>query len=86
MTRHDIEVEVRNSLARISEKDVSALKIDDRLSEAIGLDSLGRLELLSEVEDTFDLTIYDIESEKSETIGGMVEIVETAMLEAAEVA
>ena len=84
MNRQKIEMEIRMALARITEEDVSRLKSDENLAEAIGLDSLGRLELLSEVEDAFDLTIYDIDSEKASTIGGMLEIVEAALLEDAE--
>ena len=84
MNRQKIEIEIRKALARITEEDVSRLKSDENLAEAIGLDSLGRLELLSEVEDAFDLTIYDIDSEKASTIGGMLEIVEAALIENAE--
>ena len=84
MNRQKIEIEIRKALARITEEDVSRLKADENLAEAIGLDSLGRLELLSEVEDAFDLTIYDIDSEKASTIGGMLEIVEAALIENAE--
>ena len=84
MNRQKIEMEIRKALARITEEDVSRLKSDEDLAAAIGLDSLGRLELLSEVEDAFDLTIYDIDNEKASTIRGMLEIVEAALLEDAE--
>ncbi len=85
MTPTQIEIEIRKSLSRITEEDISGLKVDEDLNEAIGLDSLGRLELLSEIEDRFDLIIDDLDSEKASTIAGMLEIVEAARAPEAEV-
>ncbi len=84
MTPALIEIEIRKSLSRITEEDISGLKVDEDLNEAIGLDSLGRLELLSEIEDRFDLIIDDLDSEKASTIAGMLEIVEAARAPEAE--
>ena len=84
MNRKDIEAEVRNSLARLVDQDVSNIPVDKDLGEAIGLDSLGRLELLSEVEEQLDLTIYEADSEDTSTISGMLKIVENALLQDAE--
>ena len=85
MTRADLELEIRNCLGRLSERDVDTVPMDAELGEAIGLDSLGRLELLSEVEDRLDITIYDVDSDKASTIGGMIDIVEHARLQGSEV-
>ena len=84
MTRIQLEAEVRKALMRLSEVDVSLVPLEAELGDIIGLDSLGRLELLSEMEERFDITIYDIDSDRASTIGGMIDIVEKALLENAE--
>ena len=81
MTRKDLEKEIRAILTRVTEEDASRVGLDEDLAEAIGLDSLGRLELLSEMEEKFDFTIYDLDTNKISTIGGMLDIVEKALLE-----
>ena len=86
MTREEIETEIRRSLTRLTEHDVSQIAVEQDLGEAIALDSLGRLELLSEVEDQLDLTIYEADSEVTSTIAGMVAIVEKALEERQEAA
>ena len=86
MTREEIEIEIRRSLTRLTEHDVSQIAVEQDLGEAIALDSLGRLELLSEVEDQLDLTIYEADSEVTSTIAGMVAIVEIALKERQEAA
>lgn len=79
MNRQEIETEIRKSLALILDKDVSDVAIDENLSEELGLDSLDRLELLSEVEDRLDLIFYDADAEKASTIRGMLEVCEAAI-------
>lgn len=86
MTREEIETEIRRSLTRLTEHDVSQIAVEQDLGEAIALDSLGRLELLSEVEDRLDLTIYEADSEVTSTIAGMVAIVEKALKDRQEAA
>lgn len=86
MTREEIEIEIRRSLTRLTEHDVSQIAVEQDLGEAIALDSLGRLELLSEVEDQLDLTIYEADSEVTSTIAGMVAIVEKALKDRQEAA
>lgn len=79
MTRDKIEAEIRITLAKLLETDLSGVGSDDDLGAAIGLDSLGRLELLSELEERFDLIIDDIDSDRPPTISAMTETVETAL-------
>ncbi len=86
MNRKDIEAEIRSTLTRLTEKDASDLRLNEDLGTAIALDSLGRLELLSEIEERFDLTILDLDSDKATTIGGMLDIVEQAQTKIAKVA
>jgi acyl carrier protein len=81
MTRNDLETAIRTILTRVTEVDAFALSLEDDLVAETGLDSLGRLELLSEMEEKFDFTIYDLNTDKISTIGGMLDIVETALLE-----
>ncbi|MEM9425122.1 MAG: acyl carrier protein [Pseudomonadota bacterium] len=81
MTRHDIEPTVRRILAHVTSESVSNLSLDDDLIDTTGIDSLGRLEVLSELEEAFDVTIYDLDSDKIATIRGIIDVVESAMLE-----
>ncbi len=81
MTHRELETIVRKTLTRLTENDASAISSHDDLSSALGLDSLGRLELLSEMEERFDITIYDLDSDKVSSIAGMVGIIETALAE-----
>jgi len=82
----DLESIVRETLSGLTEEDTSTLRLDEDLGDAIGLDSLGRLELLSDIEEQFDLTIYDLDSDKASTLGGMIEIVSAALHEKEEAA
>lgn len=81
MTRPDIETAIRRILAHVTSEPVAHLSIDDDLIDTTGIDSLGRLEVLSELEEAFDVTIYDLDSDKIATIRGIIDVVETAMLE-----
>ncbi len=81
MTRNDLETEIRAILTRVTESDMTDVKRDDDLTTITGLDSLGRLESLSEMEEKFDFTIYDLNTDKISTINGMLDIVETALSE-----
>ncbi len=86
MTKQELEVQIRKSLAQIVEQDVSDVPSNVDLTKHLGLDSLSRLELLSEVEERLDVIIYDIDTEKASTIRGMVEICEGALQESEEAA
>lgn len=44
----------------------------DRLTEDLGLDSLDRVELAMDVEETFDIAINDDDSEGWTTVGSIV--------------
>lgn len=81
MTRTDIENEIRTILTRVTHQDVAEVGPEDDLIDAIGIDSLGRLEVLSEIEEAFDITIYDLDADKIATIRGIRDVVEAAMLE-----
>ncbi len=86
MTQADMETAIRTALTRLTENDAQSLSLDADLSATLGLDSLGRLELLSEMEERFDVTIYDVDSESASTIRGMLSVVETALADQKETA
>jgi len=81
MTRTDIETEIRRILTRVTHQDVADVTIDDDLTDATGIDSLGRLEVLSEIEEAFNVTIYDLDAEKISTMRGILDVVDAALLE-----
>ena len=83
MTRTDIEREIRSILTRVTHQDVAKVTLEDDLIDTIGIDSLGRLEVLSEIEEAFDVTIYDLDADKISTIRGILDVVEGALLEPA---
>ena len=86
MTRSDMETAIRNALTRLTEHDAHDLSLDADLAASLGLDSLGRLELLSEMEERFEVTIFDVDSESASTIRGMLSVVETALADQKETA
>ena len=50
---------LRSVIASISRRNVDNIGADEDLQEAAGLDSLGRLEVLAEVEDKYDFFFDD---------------------------
>lgn len=74
MKRKDIERLVRKQLAEQTEMDLSNVGLDDDLGETIGLDSLGKLELLVVVEDHFDITFLEASTESASTINAMIDL------------
>ena len=75
MTRNDVEMAVRQVLETLTGVDTSKVPLDQDLGATIGLDSLGRLELLAEIEDRFDLFFLDADVESATTIEGMIDTV-----------
>ncbi len=75
------ETWLRATITRIAGKPADAVSADADLQEAIGLDSLGRLEVLSEIEDEFDFLIDDQEIFTSATITRMLEVIERHLAE-----
>lgn len=76
MNRSELENEVRTTLARLTEQDTSEIPTDADLGDALGLDSLGRLELLAEVEDRLDMLFDDVDINLAKSIDGIIEITE----------
>ena len=86
MTRTEVEAAVRTSLQDLTGRNTSNIPEDQDLGDAIGLDSLGRLELLADVEDRFDLFFLDADTQSAATIKEMVETVMHELEQAKEVA
>lgn len=53
-----------------------ALSPDDDLFEVLGIDSLQALDLLTDLEDAFDVEIPDYEVQGVNTLGGLAELIE----------
>ncbi|MEM6386051.1 MAG: acyl carrier protein [Pseudomonadota bacterium] len=81
MNRSEAETTVRRILTRVTGQDVEHLSLDDDLLDCTALDSLGRLEVLSEIEEAFDVTIYDLDAQRTATLRGVLAVIEAAMLE-----
>lgn len=56
--------------------DESQIKLDSKLKEDLGIDSLAAVELVLELESTFDITVEDEELMALKTIQDIVTLVE----------
>ena len=74
MKRKDIEDFVRAALEEQMQMDLPNVGLDDDLGDTIGLDSLGKLELLVVVEDKFDMTFLEASTESASTINSMIDM------------
>lgn len=70
------EAWLRDAVSRISGNTADGVGPDEDLHEAVGLDSLGRLELLAEIEDEFDFFFDDNEVMAATTLGRILEAIE----------
>ena len=53
-----------------------SLKPDDDLFETLGIDSLQALDLLTDLEEAFDVEIPDYELQGVNTLGGLADVIE----------
>jgi acyl carrier protein len=54
------------------------LRDDDRIVEDLSLDSLAMMELLVEIEDRFEVALFDApQVQQVETVGDLVELIQT---------
>ena len=56
-------------------KDASSLRGDDDFFEALGIDSMQAMDLLTELEETFSVEIPDYELADVRTFSGLAEII-----------
>lgn len=83
MKAGDHETWLREVISRISGKSAAKIGIDEDLHEAVGLDSLGRLEVLAEVEDKFDFFLEDNDLNNASTIAKMLGAIDRKLQETA---
>lgn len=62
--------------AKRFDKDTSGLSPDDDMFEKLGIDSYQAMELLTDLEDEFDIEIPDYEIQGVNTFGGLAEVIE----------
>ncbi len=72
MKRVPNEAELRNLLAEVSQREASALRLDDDFAEDLGLDSLDRLELLAAIEDRFKLRFNNEQLSEVTSLSGLL--------------
>lgn len=74
MTRSEIEAKVREVLAAALGPDTETAALDASLA-GLGADSLARLEITLELEETFLIELTDDEGERAQTVGDVVGLV-----------
>ena len=75
--RTDIPEEILSTLARLARMPAHQIQLESRLDTDLGLDSLTRLDLLLVLESKLGETIPDAMLANLETVGAVVELVET---------
>jgi acyl carrier protein len=81
MTGSNFEAEIRALVAETSSCDVSRLDPDDDFCEALGLDSLDRLNVLAAVEKHFDVSFADEQISELRSVADVLGAVEALLLE-----
>ena len=78
MERNAIETEVIQRLAEAIEFEdqIDKIKVESRLQQDLGLDSLQSVNLILELENVFDVEIGDEEIESLETVADVIRLVE----------
>ncbi|HEY9154147.1 MAG TPA: acyl carrier protein [Opitutaceae bacterium] len=72
MTNEAVAQKVRELLARKMSIEESKITGETRLSEDLGLDSFGGVEVMFEIEEAFDLKIPDSDIEQVRTVNDIV--------------
>ena len=72
MTNQEIELKVKEVVAKKLDAKIETLSATTRLAEDLGVDSFGAVELMFELEEKFGLKIPDSEIEHIRTIGDIV--------------
>lgn len=81
MNAAEKEAWLREVISRISGKSAADIGVDDDLGDAVGLDSLGRLEVLAEVEDEFDFFLEDNDLSHASTLAKIVRAIDAKLRE-----
>ena len=78
------EAWLRELVTRISGNSAERTDLEADLNEAVGLDSLGRLEVLAEVEDEFDFFFDDNDLVNASTLSKMLDAIDRQLRAVAE--
>lgn len=70
---NDKQKQLLEILAAVTERPVETLKLEQELKGDLELDSAQTLELLSEIEDAFDMEISELDAAKVKTVGDLLE-------------
>jgi acyl carrier protein len=73
----ELEQKIVALIAQLSTVRQSEIKLDDRLREDLGLDSVGSMELLSMLAEEFDLDVSLEEAMAATTVRGAIEMAKT---------
>ena len=84
MTTDRRETWLRDLVTRISGSSAEETDLEADLSEAVGLDSLGRLEVLAEIEDEFDFFFDDNDLVNASTLSKMLDAIDRKLRAMAE--
>lgn len=76
MTADETEIWLRDLVTRISGKSAAETGLEADLSETVGLDSLGRLEVLAEIEEEFDFFFDDNDLINATTLSRMLDAID----------
>lgn len=79
MTKEEVTKKVIDVISEQLGKPVEEIKMDNSFVEDLGADSLDSVELIMELEETFDIEIPDSEAEQITTVGIAVERVYNAI-------
>lgn len=71
----DIETKLITLASKRFAKDAGAMTPGDDFFEKLGIDSYQAMDMLTEVEDTFDIEIPDYELNGVNTFGGLAEVI-----------
>lgn len=72
---YDLEHDLRSLLSRESGRDAFAVSLEEDVLEALAFDSLDKLELISTVEQHFDILIPDERISEIRTISDLLSVV-----------
>lgn len=82
MIADEREIWLRSLVTRISGNSAENTGLDEDLNEAAGLDSLGRLEVLAEIENEFDFFFEDNQLIGVSTLAMMLDAIEEKLKDA----
>lgn len=73
---------LRALISKVSGNSAAAIGVHDDLQQTLGLDSLGRLEVLAEIEDQFDFIFEDNEMMNASTLSKILKAIDGKLCEA----